>query len=383
MKNFCLHLFLAFGPLTVAAQPILTSDYFPALGDTLRTATDIAPEGIAITPAGGPYDWDYSSLAVSSSQELVFRPASEGNAADQFLNADLFTTNGNGGETYYSQTATAFQVVGFSGPDPTGIGIPTLVKFTVPIPERHAPLSFPSTFSSASALVLPFSTDNLPSDILDSLGVPFLPDSIRIRVTTDRSDFVDAYGTMTIPGGSYPVLREKRTELLETRLDVLVPFLGWQDVTDLIPAGGGPFAGLGKDTTVTYHFFAAGVKEPVAVVTTADAGGLTPVQVVFKDNGVTTAAVGKTAPDPMVRLAPNPVSDLATLSGDGLPLTGGLLQVFDARGGLVHQVPVAPGGPAPLTVDLSALRPGTYFYRLTGSAQGRAAVTGTFLKVSR
>ncbi|MEY3052375.1 MAG: hypothetical protein RLY31_2160 [Bacteroidota bacterium] len=382
MKDFSLSMLLAFGLANLSAQPTLTSAYFPALGDTLRTATDIAPEGIVITPAGGPYDWDYSNLSISFQQEVVFRPAAEGNAADQFPNADLFTGNGNGGETYYNQTATAFQVLGFNGPDPTGVGIPTLVKFTNPIPERHAPLSFPSTFNSASALVLPFSTDNLPSEILDSLGVPFLPDSIRIRVTTNRSDFVDAYGTMTIPGGSYPVLREKRTELLETRLDVLVPFLGWQDVTDLIPAGGGPFAGLGKDTTVTYHFFAADVKEAVAVVST-DADGLTPVQVAFKDNGVSTATTGIPTSDATVRFKPNPVSDIATLSWEGPAADGGLLQVFDAHGRTALLLPVPAGSPASVDIDLSNLLPGTYFYRLTRRNQPLPATTGTFVKVSR
>jgi dihydroorotate dehydrogenase len=52
---------------------------------------------------------------------------------------------------------------------------------------------------------------------------------------------VDGYGTCQIPGGTYPVLRQKRTDYTTTALDVLVPFLGWVDLSTII--GGGGFSG--------------------------------------------------------------------------------------------------------------------------------------------
>jgi hypothetical protein len=380
MKKLLTLLALALSTGWLSAQiTIAAADYFPEAGDTLKTAVDVAPDAIEITPPGGPYEWDFSGLAISLEQETVYRPASEGNAAADFQNAELFTAGGAGGETYYNVSANAFEVLGFNGPDPAGVGVETLFKFTSPIPERHAPLTFVASFASSSSVLVPFSTDAIPGAIIDSLGIPFLPDSIRVRVTTQRSDLCDAYGKLTIPGGTYDVLREKRTEFRETRVDAKVPIFGWQDVTDLILAGGN-FEGLGKDTVITYNFFSKEAKEAIAVVT-MDNSGSTVQQVRFKNNGVLSDVNDLAAGSPSVFVSPNPIASEVKFELKNFTPGNYALQIFNANGAVVLTKNIRLNSEQTESLDLSSLGSGQYFYRILNE-KNTLQTSGKILKIN-
>ena len=380
MKNVLTFLAFVLATNWLAAQITITAgDYFPVAGDTLKTALDVAPDGVEITPPGGPYEWDFSDLAISLEQETAYRPASEGSAAADFQNAELFTAGGTGGETYYNVSGTAFEVLGFNGPDPAGVGVVTLFKFTSPIPERHAPLTFVANFSSSSSVLVPFSTASIPGGIIDSLGIPFLPDSVRVRVTTQRNDLVDAYGKLTIPGGTYDVLREKRNEYRETRVDALVPIFGWQDVTDFIIAGGN-FAGLGVDTVITYNFFSKEAKEAIAVVSMDNSGSVVQ-QVRFKNNGVLSDVTDLTASSPVVSVSPNPVVSEVKFELKNFTQGNYVLQIFNGNGALVLTKNLWLNGPLTEPLDLSALGSGPYFYRISDEKNAVQA-SGKLLKIN-
>ena len=129
------------------AQITVTNAVFPAAGDTLRTATDFTPEGITITAPGGPFIWDFSSLTPDFRQTTVFQEASNGAAAGSFPGAELVTISDVGGETYYDISTSAFSVFGVSGTD-VGGGFPieTDFVFSPPLPDLHAPLTFPNVY---------------------------------------------------------------------------------------------------------------------------------------------------------------------------------------------------------------------------------------------
>ena len=120
-----------------------------------------------------------------------------------------------------------------------------------------------------------------------------------------RTDVVDAWGEMTIPGGIYDVLREKRTQISEVRLDAKVPFFGWQDITDIVVASVEEIDELGADTTVTYHFFNNVSKEPIAIVTTRGVEEEV-VTVEFKSSNVTTNVQKSNTQKPNIYAYPNP-----------------------------------------------------------------------------
>jgi hypothetical protein len=123
-------------------------------------------------------------------------------------------------------------------------------------------------------------------------ALPVPPDSLRIRIATNRLDVVDAWGSLSIPGGTYNVLREKRTRYQEYRLDGKISPLGWLDITDVAVQAG--FQGLGVDTVITYHFYNDVEKTPIAVVNTGS-DGLRIQQVDFKYNAPMTT--GREGPE--------------------------------------------------------------------------------------
>lgn len=360
MKNFLTLLLPMLLPLGLSAQITVTNATFPGIGDTLRLAFETAPSGDYLASVGANFNLDFSGLGVTYTQDLVYRPAIEGSVGMQLNNAELFTNLGANTEGYYNVTATAVEWVALNGPDPIGIGIETLFKFNPPLIERRAPLTYPSVNLANAALLLPISSDAIPGAILDSL--PIVPDSFRIRVTSSRSDFVDAWGKLTIPGGTYEVLREKRTEYRDTRIDILLPFLGWQDVTDLLLTNP-MLANLGKDAIITYNYFNDEEKEPIAVVTT-DAQEMNASQVMYKNNGPSVDSKNLLQAQAQLSVFPNPVAGEAIFELKNWPSGIYTLEISDASGTTVWKKALSLQGDTFQRADVAGFAAGPYFFRL-------------------
>jgi hypothetical protein len=362
---------------SLSAQITITNATFPVAGDSLKIATDQNPTALVLNPPGGPYAWDYTSLTASGGRSVEsVEPATNGPHYANYPGAELVSIGNLGAETYFDVTSGAFSVLGISGGNLGGGGFPfaTDIHFTPPLVQLHAPLSFPNVFSGNSSFNFAIAVSDLPGGILDSLGVPpGLFDSIRIRLTIERSDFVDAYGTMDIPGGSYNVLRMKRTDINNTRLDIHVPLLGWQDVTDLLGIGN-----FGIDTTITYNFLTNTAKEPIAVLT-MDSTGTGIVQVDYKDNGIQSAVETVLNPSPDVQISPNPVQSSATFTLKNMPPGSYSLRVFDLQG---HLVLTRSLFSVSELISLQSLANGIYPYQLVDDRQ-QVKAAGKLVKGSQ
>lgn len=378
MKNKLCTLLLLTVLLRLDAQITVTNATFPVAGDTLKTITSFSPSGVVISPPGGPYEWNFGTTGSNVQQQVVYRPASEGSAAADVPQAELFVDFGNQSEGYYNVTAGSFETIAAKGPDPAGLGLVTLVHITPPIPERRAPLTFIATFASTSNLLIPVSTEMIPDEFLDSLGIPFVPDSLRVRVTSTRTDLVDAYGNLTIPGGTYPVLRERRTEYRETRLDALLPLIGWSDITDLLLAN---FSDLGTDTLQTYYFWSNTEKEAIAEVRVDNATGQ-PQYLEMKDNGVLSSAGEPAVAAVSVIVSPNPTSGVARFELKNHRPGHYTLYLTDERGALVSLKKISVTGDATESVSLAHLPAGMYFFRLVNET-GSPVATGKLVKTDR
>ncbi|MFM9949141.1 MAG: hypothetical protein ACKV1O_14470, partial [Saprospiraceae bacterium] len=305
MKKLVLSIAVLCCGLTSQAQITVTNAMFPEVGDTLYTAIDNMPSGITITSPGGPQSWNFASLQSPFTRQNVVRAASTGSAAGLFPSADVLLSLGNNGEGYFNVTSTRFELVGISGTDPIGQGVQVQTRYNPAEVYRRAPMNAFDVNQTQSALLVAFSADDLPSVILDLL--PITPDSLRIRLSNNRVDIVDAWGTLTIPGGIYDVLREKRTQYRDVRLDIKVGFFPWQDITDIVLqlAGIEGIAELGKDTTVTYNFFSNEAKEPIAVVT-MNATETAPEMVEYKAKEIVSNVQNTSGLKPSVYAFPNP-----------------------------------------------------------------------------
>ncbi|MBK9018396.1 MAG: T9SS type A sorting domain-containing protein [Saprospiraceae bacterium] len=360
---FSVLLFVAVG---LFAQITVTSATFPAAGDTLRMAIDNSPaSGIAaITPPGGNQVWDLSSLEAEATQEIIYRSANEGSVGAQVPGAELFTAASLNAENYYNVTDTKFELQAYYGILPYDLVSNNLFEYSPPLAERHAPMNFFDISASSSGfleLFLPSAFSPLLMINLAAVTNNAQIDSMRYRVAISEIFTVDGYGTMSIPGGTFDVLREKRTKYTETRIDCKIPPLGWLDLTDnCIQAG---FAGLGVDTTVAFYFHNDVAKEPIAVVTLNNAQNAV-TQVVFKN---TTPPVADgleevNAVNLSAKISPNPVSDEVDVDFKNLVPGTYRMVIFDELGREAVEKTLQVNGGHTERLDLSRLPAGVYFF---------------------
>ncbi len=360
---FSVLLFVAAG---LFAQITVTSATFPAEGDTLRMALDNSPaSGIAaLTPPGPGQVWDLSSLEAEATHEIVFRSAIEGSVSGQVPGAELFTAAGLNAENYYNVTDTKFELQAYWGILPYDLVSNNLFEYNPPLTERHAPLNFFDIHQSSSGfleLFLPSAFSPLLMINLAAVTNNAQIDSMRYRIAINRLAVVDGYGTMSIPGGTFDVLREKRTQYTETRIDCKIPPLGWLDLTDnCIQAG---FFGLGVDTTVSFYFHNDVAKEHIAVVTLNNAQNAV-TQVVYKNTTppVVDGLEEANAVNIAVKISPNPASDEVDVDFKNLVVGTYRLVIFDELGRAAIELTAQVSGEHAERMDLSRLSAGMYFF---------------------
>jgi len=227
--------FLLLAGMSAQAQITLNADWFLEVGDTMEIATDNMPSDIDLIGNGGPHAWSFTQLDAPNSTMLIYEDASTGDDFVDFPNAELRVDLPGAGEGYIDVTDTEMTLLGYAGGDPLGLGLDFSTVFSPGLAERKAPLNFIDSYESSGSILLPFAFSDLPTVLTDSLDLPFTPDSIRIKIDVTRDDIVDAYGTCQIPAGTFDVLRIKRVETNETKIEILL-FAGlpWQDVTGLL-----------------------------------------------------------------------------------------------------------------------------------------------------
>jgi hypothetical protein len=363
--------------LSLFAQITVTNATFPASGDSLVYAVDNGPLGLnPATPPGGNQNWDFTTLQKDENLSVVYRPASAGNQSGSFPGAELMTNNQ--GETYFNISNTKFEVLGYAGGDPSGLGLNVLAIFSPAFAERYAPMNFFDINSQVTNLSLTYPTDQPPLDSIFS-GIPVNIDSMRVRITTNRTNVVDGYGTCQIPGGTYPVLRQKRTDYTTTGIDVYVllfpGFGNWVDLGTIIGGGGGGGLGgfIGTDTTVTYRFINDVEKEEIAVATMSN--DISSVESIRFKNIETTPAVEPTSLySGGIQAFPNPAVEWVRFDYTNLAPGEYTLKIFNIIGKCIWKKNYTLSGTSSFRVELDDFKKGTYIYSLVDK-QGVAVGT--------
>jgi hypothetical protein len=221
-----------------------------------------------------------------------------------------------------------------------------------------------------ASLSIPFSADILPDTLFE--GLPLRPDSIRLFNEQVYNSSIDAWGTMTIPSGSFNVLRERRVIESNRRIEAKSNALPiWIDVSSLVP-----FPGLtGRDTAVTFHFWSDNAKEPIAVIQTTDMGAqVTSVQ--FKaDNLTVSNSYNSNNKAGDIHAYPNPAIGSVRFDFVGLKDGNYTLKLYNILGVEVwskkYQI---TGGKRTVKLDLDGFQKGTYLYALTDD-RGKPMIT--------
>jgi hypothetical protein len=358
-------------PLLLNGQITLqSSDYFPAIGDTLRTITDNMPTGVTITAPGGNQSWNFTSLQNSFSQERAVGDPAGGTSSGSYPTANILLDQVAGGEGYYLSSSTQFAILGYAGTDPLGQGFEVNAPFLPPYVERWAPLNFFDLKNHESALTIAIAADDIPGNIFD--GLPITPDSIRVRVATTRTDLVDAWGTLSIPGGEYDILREKRTEYRDIRLDAKFGPFPWADITDLA-LDALPIEELGTDTIVTYSFWSGDAKEAIAVIN-ADPSGTQVESVTFKDNGVVSSNNNVIVSNPSFSVYPNPAIVHTSFEFNNIPAGNYTMDVYNLAGRSIWKENYRMNGHHIANFNVTRLKKGMYLCVLSNDKGERISV---------
>ncbi|MCB0571121.1 MAG: T9SS type A sorting domain-containing protein [Phaeodactylibacter sp.] len=371
MKNVGLIFLFSMGLLaTGKAQITITDAVFPEAGDTLFFAMDTQPGQVVMTAPGGGQQWDLSGLQPSFTFEQVYQDAQSGPDYGSFPSATLYYQTGNGNvNTYLNVNGQQVAALGFSGPDQSVLGLDLVARYAPPLVQSRAPVQFFDIKQASTGLLLPFDASMLP-------GVGQLPiappDSMRLRIAINRLDAVDAWGALSIPGGTYDVLREKRTEFRETRLDAKIPVLGWLDITD-VALQYLSLNALGVDTAITYYFLNDQSKEPIAICTT-DNGGLQVVSVQYKNAAMVTAVKKAVQPAAVLAVFPNPAEDVLHIRASGLAGEHCTVRAFSILGQEVYRKACTgtSSGKLEEELDIAGLEKGVYVCKLTNDREEMA-----------
>jgi len=369
MKHFVLvSIFFFLLSIVGSAQITLSGSYIPRVGDTLFQATDNLPSGIEISGPGPNQRWDFTTLQAPFSQSTEIRSVDESREPNAFPSADAVSNLNSITEFYYNVTNSRYELVGISGYDPLNLGLNLTVKVSPPVVERRAPLRYGDQNQSNGSVAITFPSEDLPTVILDQL--PIRPDSFRLKTIFNQQNIVDAWGTLTIPGGIYDVLREKRTETTEIRLEAKLSILPWQDITGLLPNLGN----LPQDTITNYYYFSNEVKEPIAILTTDNFTHQITRAVYKANNEVTTGLEEITDNAPGVYAFPNPAIVNVRFEFANLPVGEYRLTIYNILGVKVWNRQYFINGPRTEKIDISTLRKGTYLYSLTND-KGKTITT--------
>ncbi len=390
MKHIILLSLIGFGLCASAkGQLIIDKNVFPVIGDTLRTCTDATPsKTYKISDSGVNQTWDFSGLKQTTTTTIAIIKATDGANASSFPSATHIektvpTTAGtNGAENYIRVGAKTYERIGSgAGGNNANPLLNGIIIYKPTAIERRAPIKFLDNNFSKSALSVGFKASTLPDTLLKSLGpIAANVDSIRVRITYDRTDFVDANGTIKIPGGTYNVLREKRTQYSDTHLDVKTSFLGWQDITGLLAGGGGLGGQLGKDTTTTFLYYSNVAKELIAAFTVNNLDNTVITRANFKYNKLILAINDFDTPFPDVKAYPNPAIEDVTFEFNNLENKEYTLKIYNILGALVSKETFNATNTKSIKMDVSRFKKGTYLYAVSDS-KGRLLISKRLIVV--
>ncbi len=367
---FCLFVWGFIHP--VMAQITITNSVFPVVGDTLRYIFGNQPGAInkVFTPPGGNQQWDLSNLQPTQYWNQIMKNPLMGMASGSFPAASvMFKPLNSASEVYLQVTGTQVLNMGYFGLDELGLGLNLLFKKVPSLEDSWAPVNFFDIHQSTSNVLTAFDAPIAPPILLNLVPTA---DSFRIRVTYQRVSTIDAFGTLAIPGGTFDVLRKKRTEYKSTAVDVKVAPLGWIDISTI---GGQQILPLGTDTITTFHFLNDVSKEAIAICTlNTQQNQVTGVQ--YKALNAPTSTFTPTLNEVMFTY-PNPVQNTLTVHFTNDVGAIFQLKLINIQGNQVlEQTVEASATENEISIPVGNLAPGIYSLILqrNGVSVGRARV---------
>ena len=333
MKKIILMFSLFAGMLSLKAQTTITNSIFLAPGDTLVRSLTANTAGVTITPpASNAQNWNMSFLTTDATLFDSVRFASAGVSFSSFPNTEIILPVAGFGQGYVDVDTSAMTMVGASI---DLMGLTFVSPFVNTQKLQTAPLSYGTTLNDTHTLRFATHVDSVQGlrMLIDQLGLPVSPDSIRLSINGTSELIVDAFGDLTLFDSTYTVLRQKVEVINATTIEAYVAAFGsgfWLDVTNTIAS---QFPIPLNDTTFRYDFLKEGSKIPVVRIN-MDGTGTSIRDIEFKGYNENTAV--NTLELKEITVFPNPAKEQIAVNCTEINETFNI-QVVDAMGRVIYK----------------------------------------------
>lgn len=351
-------------PTVGFSQITITDADFGTSGDTVRmsSTTDLA---VDFSSTGTSFNWDFTSFVAESQTLLEFNNVSSASTLVQILFGGFAPANYQAsyfqvfddlpidqfGQLLPVNISNLFQFSKITSDSVSSVGISIDVDGNqIPfrsegIEKRYAlPLNFGDTYSGTGFTEMDLN--------------PIAEIIWRQRRT--RSSEVDGWGTVTLPMGTFDVIRVRHT--VEENDSLYQDFLG---------TGNPTWFGIDLPTAYIYEWIANGENEVVLRIETSEFGGMETVRnIEYRDSYDPNLASIDALDFVDVTIYPNPVTNSISIDG----INGQLAySIIDANGTMVKIGTISSQEP----IDVSNLSSGNYVI-LGQTAQG--SIRSSFVK---
>lgn len=346
----------------IHAQITVSNETFPSIGDTLFTRTTFNAAGIDVGSPGADQFWNMEGLSGGQLVSTLYLDPAMGNAAADFPEAELMSTQGGITEIYYDVFNNRMDELGRAGQD-FGFGdidIPFIFE-EKPV-FRRAPIAYGDAYDNDNVASVTVGIDIFPDSLLTLLG-PFadLIDSVRVNVDISNSASVDAWGTIVLPNGSYETLRERVETIQDTKLFIRA-FGAWNEAGPEILTLLGPAADFfGRQEFTTYNFY-SDVEKEILVSANVQDGAL--ISITYKGDGIVTSTKQLTYTDAEISAYPNPTFGPITFDVGAYGNGKYRLTVYNIVGKQIITDSFEVTNNQSFETNLSQLRKGSYIYTI-------------------
>jgi len=278
---------------SLKAQIMITDVDMPSVNDTFRLSETINLQGLDPTLTGTNFLWDFSTLQPISQRIDTFFAVSSTPIAYQLFFNNLFL---------YPNHKASYALRG------EDIGIPQVPISAVFNYRKNSSSAFDNVGFGSTINGIPSSTQNIPVDREYTFPMNYLnnhstssefaisvPSFGHYGQTLERTDTIDGWGSLTLPNGTYDVLRVKSIlkKVDTTYLDLL-------GIGTTIP----------RPEEIEYKWLANGKGVPLLKVIT-NAGVVT--QIEYQDDPLVVTAVVETKGIEQLSIFPNPAQHHLTI----------------------------------------------------------------------
>lgn len=347
---FTLFGFSAFSQITINRSDFATAgDWYLLAEDTSITLNSSS----ALKVAGANKTWDLTGWAKRSLVDTTFYangltyPSAPAGCNLVSFTRDPITLEENPSFLIINNTALRFIFEGGQNSGPI-----TALKF----------FSFPSTMGTT----FKDSTESYFTQLASDLGLNFpFVDSLKIIYKLKNTSNIDGWGKLKLDAGTFDVLRQV------SQIDIMISFKVRNTITRTyidLPAG----TGLDQfsESTISYVWIGNNSGNPLLSANIDSSGKVTDITFMLASSrGVASGLKETKALAHASKVYPVPASDQITIETQATKNTRANLTVYDILGNEVLPVKEVEviNGLNQLPVQVNQLKPGVYFYTLTGN----------------